>query len=374
MHNSLQDWKTLDIRQTHPITARRVSGVEAARRAMLEAAYPPDLIFRAADATSTLPVQRVFALQELLKTIDRLCINKGDWFRVRRQDGADVLVVSPHGQRILELLAYLAPDAIQGNFQRRIEPRLQLAFECAAASLPLWTDSKALMFRLGQNPRGSMIILSGLISQIRDGLAKRDIDNHVRRYRARDESFLRDIKAYFKDIATRYPSAIVLRHELRRRNPTPSLYPAEAARESHELMSFWLKSIKRCHGDSIVGHAWRMQCDSYDGIHHHVLLVLDGPNSNDLQELSQSCDTTWAETAGSYARFLDCKGPSVNLMFRGRPAPFSGDTLQQELHDAAIYFSNADGLVAPDFDEQPPHRGFKSNPKVLRAPMPFSRI
>ena len=374
MHNSLQDWKTLDIQQTHPITARRVSAVEAARRAMLEAAYPPDLIFRAADATSTLPVQRVFALQELLITIDRLCRHKGDWFKVRRQNGTDLLAVSPHGRRLLELLAFLAPDAIQGNFQRRIEPRLQLAFECAAASLPLSTDSNALMFRLEQNPRGSMSILSGLISQIRDGLAKREIDNRVRRHNARDESFLRDIKAYFKDLATRYPSAIVLRQELRRWSALPSLYPTQAARESHELMSFWLESIKRGHKDAIVGHAWRLQGDSYDGIHHHVLLVLDGPSSNDLQELSRSCGTTWAETAGSYARFLDCKGPRVDLMFRGRPAPFSGDTLQQELHDAAVYFSSTDGLVAADFDEQPPQRGFKSNPKVLRASMPFSRI
>ncbi len=373
MHTLSQVWNPPEFSQGLHGSVGRMPAAEAARRAMLEAACPSHFIFNTRDAASAYEVKRIFALQELLIAIDRLSTHKRDWFEVRRRGGGELLVISTPGRRLLESLAVLTHDAVIGDFQRRIEPRLQLALTCAASSLPLSSDPVAFISHLEQNPQGSVIILSGLVSQIREGLTKRSMDDRVRRHRARDESFLRDIKTYFKDIAATYPDAIVLRHELRRAGGASSFYPIQMARESHRLMSDWLEAMKRRHGNAIVGHAWRMQSDTFVGVHHHVLLILNGPTSNQLPELFGSGRSAWLEMTGPGGHVLDCKSARVDLMFRGRVA-YRGDTLLQELYDAAVYFSCTDGLIAQDFDGQPPQRGFKSRPKALRAAQTFTSI
>ena len=326
-----------------------------------------------ADAISTPQVQRCFALQELQKTIDSLSKSKGEWFSGRRQNGIDTVVVSKQGHLLLDLLTFLAPDVSQGSFQRRIEPRLQLVLECAGACLPRTPDLRGLLDQFAQNPRYATIVLSGLVVEIRVGLAKSEMDNRVRRHHARDESFFGEMNAYFNDLALKYPDAIVLRQELRRGGEPVSLHSPQAARDAHELMTSWLEAMKRSHGAAILGHAWRLQCDDFNGFHHHVLLVVKGPTLNDLPKLSRTVAETWIAKAGFNSGVLDCKGPQIDLVYRGRRTACESDTLMQELRDAAVYLSCTDSLVALDFDEQPPLRGFKSRPKVLRPSAP-SRI
>jgi len=339
---------------------------QAAQFAALEAARTPYDLCASLPMCASPSIFRCTAYLDLLGALDRIGTTRSALCHVRRLGVGEFLETSPLGGRFVNSLVHLLVDGEWASGNVRIEPRLRMALGHGAEMLSADWYSAGFAALRKSNAQLSALLLSELALRVRSDLATKAQIERTRRHAARNTTFFQDVKAYFKALAAQHPDAIVLRYDLRQQELSLSVSAEQRAKLAHERMSAWLRAVRKTHGASVAGHVWAFQRDDLNRFRHHVLLVLDGPSEDARSELFASCSAAWTDLCGASAATVDCKGPLVDLRYRGRRTAVQGDSLASELLDAAIYFAFANHLVAPDFDDQPPERGFKAAPRVLR--------
>lgn len=337
----------------------------ALQHAHLERARPTGLLRHERDGFMSLQVRDVLVLIDLINIVGKIGKSRGNAFKVKHTSTGAVMQISALGHQLLECLPALGLGLAAAP-EMCFDPRVDVAV-IAARDQGLSVNSvETLRVMLFRDPWPAANVLNGFVDQVRHVGNSRAFMHHMQRHKEKLATQLREATAYFKRVAARHPAATVLRLELRA-HPHAGVqwkFLQSSVASLHQAFHDWLRQAQSAYGEIIAGHAWKIDLDGLEGFFVHVALVVDGPQLAELQAMERALGESWRSMAGGASYVLSCKGDAMELQYRGgRPAAWNY-SLNEELHDAAIFMAGTDSLFAWDFDGKPLTHGRGRMPQL----------
>lgn len=303
-------------------------------------------------------VQEVLLLMDLLTLVGKIGKSNSRAFKVKRTGLGDAVQVSPLGHQLLECLPGLGL-ALSAPPEVRFDPRIEVAVTAARERGPSICNPEALRAMMLCDPWTAANVLNGFVDQLRHVVNTRAFIHQLQRHKDKQSSGLRDLMAYFKRVASRHPTANVMRLELRahRNAGQHGHYARSCIASLDQTLRDWLRQAESTYGAIIVAHAWKIDLDSAEGFFAHVVLAIDGPQAIEIQAIERSIGEAWRSMAGGASYVLSCKGRAMELEYRGGRPEACNHALGEELCDAAIFLAGTDSLFAWDVDGKPPTHG-----------------
>lgn len=335
--------------------------------AHLERARPCQLLASEGEGFMSPPVRHSLSLIDLVALVGKISKSKGNAFKVKPGSMGSFVLTSALGHQLLEVLVTLhsaitAPPEI--SFDPRINLLVAAARERGLPTLRLELVKDMLL----RDPWGAANVLNGFIDEVRHTVNGRSFMYQLQRNKDKYATRLREQLAYFKRAATLHPAATVMRLELHsHQDPVHKpRFRQNIVADLHLGSQEWLRQAISAYGEIIVANSWKFDQDMNAGFFVHVVLVIDGPQQSELQSMESSLSESWCAIAGPGSYVQNCKGPAIELEYRGRRTSTWKDSLEDELRDAAIFLVSTDALFAWEFDGKPPANG--------RGPMPQSVV
>lgn len=325
--------------------------------ALMERAYPPHMFENADHAMLWPEVVARRGQIDLAAMVDRLVGTMTDHFSVKRTPSMEPISMSRMGREWLHLMAMVGDDLFKTELARVLEPRLELLVRILRERLPPHLSLAQLGQAMLSDPWGWMTTMNGTVALLRDQATRPAHVNACRRYKEREQQRVRELTAYFKPLSLavasgNVTSAHVMRLELHRR-PHYRRFD-DRFEETHAQFSQWLRNTSERHGRSIGADVWRFDRDESSGLYVHVLLAFNGPMLNELPGIKHRLVDDWIQVAGDGACVVDCKGPRVQLQYRGRCDGAHGDSVATELKDAVTYLARTDAPYLWTFNGELP--------------------
>ena len=311
----------------------------------MERAYPPHMFDNADQAMLWPEVVARRGQIDLAAMVDRLVGTMADHFAVKRTPSMEPIGMSRMSREWLHLMAQVGDDLLKTEPARVLEPRLALLVSVLRERLSPHLSLAQLSQAMLSDPWGWMTTINGPVARLRDQATRPAHVNACRRYKEREQSRVRGLTAYFKPLSLavasgNLTSAHLMRLELHRR-PHYRRFD-DRFEETHAQFSQWLRNTSEHYGRSIGADVWRFDRDESSGLYVHVLLVFNGPMLSELPGIKHRLVDDWIQVAGDGARVVDCKGPRVQLQYRGRCESEPGDSVAGELKDAVTYLARTD--------------------------------
>jgi hypothetical protein len=341
----------------------------ATHYAQLERARPPGLLARAGDGFMSPRVRADMALMDLANLVTKIGKSKGNAFKVKQQGLAPAVQNSVLGHQILELFPGLA-WALEAPREVQFDPRIEIIVGAAKARNLLayrLDDLSQMPFR---DPWMAANLLNGFVDEVRHAANTRAFMHRLQRHKDKHSTRLRDLMSYFKQVSTLYPTADVMRLEPRKRLNTfgDCDFVWRYGADLDLGLADWLRQASSAYGDIIVGYAWKIDYEVGDGFFGHVVLVVDGPQHAEFQGIERALGESWRSIFGPAAYIENCKGPAIELEYRGRRTETWSYALHEELRDAAIFLASTDSLFAWDFDGKASSHGRGQIPRSKVSP------
>lgn len=331
--------------------------------AHLERSRPSQLLANEGEGVVSWPVRHCLSLIDLVAIVGKIGKSTGNSFKVKQGNTGCVVQISALGHQLLDVLTTLhsaltAPPEV--SFDPRINLMVAVARERGLPTLRLDLVKDMLL----HDPWGTANVLNGFIDEVRHIVNGRSFMHQLQRHKDKYATRLRELSTYFKRAATLHPDATVMRLELhsyqnRLHNPR---FVQNIVADLHVWSQEWLRQAISAYGEIIVANSWKLDQEMSAGFFVHVVLVVDGPQPSELQSMVRSLTESWCSIAGAGSYVQNCKGPTIELEYRGRRTDAWNGSLDDELRDAAIFQVNTDELFAWEFNGKPPTSG--------RGPMP----
>jgi len=294
-------------------------------------------------------MSKYFALQELLKLTNRLPHQVESWAKVRQMREPphfDALWLAKDAERLLYLVAALAPEIVGHTRTLQMHPRVKVLFAKVADALDLRHSSATLLDRLKCEPWDALAKLDALLSKLRKALFSRPQIERELLYEQHQAKQLAELRRTFRAILQQDGNVVVLRVELYRTGDITDLaYPAAAVQAATRRHGNWLKQVKKAFGLDLVHVQETRQVGSIGETGIHVMLIVKSRPQKAVDRLHDEVLGLWAASAGVGAYGVACKSPDLGIYCRGRRWHAEGDSLKAELDDAALYFVYGSGCL-----------------------------
>ncbi len=313
--------------------------------ALSERAFPPHLFDNADQAMLWPEVVARRGELDLAQMVDRLVGTLADPFTMKRTPSVEPVAMSRLVREWLHLMAQVGDNVLKTEPARTLEPQLALLVSVLRERLPPNLSLTQLLPAMLPDPWGWMSTMNGTVARLRDQATRPAHVNACRRYKEREQQRVRDLTGYLKPqtlaaAAGSVTPAHVMRLELQRR-PHYRRFD-DRFEETHQQFQTWLQNVADRHGQSIGADVWRFDRAESSGLHVHVLLVFNGPMLSELPGIKGRLVDDWIEVAGDGAWVVDCKGPHIQLQYRGRCTSEPQDSVAAELKDAVTYLARTD--------------------------------
>lgn len=335
-------------------TSRPLS--RAFQHACIERAWPPRLLAQREYALMSLEVRRDMALADLVGLVVKIGKSKSSAFKVKGSGSGHPIQISNLGYSFLELFAAIG-WALCAPPEVRFDPRIEIIVAATRARNLGAFPPDSLKGMMSRDPWAAASVLNGLFDEVRHEVNTRAFMHRLQRHRDKYATRLSDLTTYFKQVAKLHPSATVLQLELRKRanllreGDLTQRYAVDLS----QWLAGWLGSASAAYGEAIVGNAWKIDYDVSDGFFAHIVLVVDGPQPVEIEGMTRALVESWRSMCGPGAYLEDCKGPGIELEYRGRKTNAWSLSLEDELRDVAIFLASTDSLFGWDYGGNPAH-------------------
>jgi hypothetical protein len=336
----------------------------ATQRAHLERSRPSRFLANEGEGVTSPSVRNCLSLIDLVALVGKIGKSKGNAFKVKQGSTGSFVQTSALGHQLLEVLVSL-DHALTATSEVSFDPRINLMV-AAARERGLPTRSvEHVKDMLLRDPWGTANVLNGFMDEMRFNVNSRSFMHQLQRHKDKYATRLRDQLTYFKRVATLHPDATVMRLELHSyQNAFHSpRFVQNIVADLHLASQEWLRQATSAYGEIIVANSWKLDFDNSEGFFAHVVLVVDGPQPSELPLMERSLMESWCAIAGPGSSAQSCKGPAIELEYRGRRTGAWNGSLDDELRDAAIFLVNTDALVAWEYDGKTPANGRGPTPQ-----------
>lgn len=329
---------------------------------------------------STPEMQLIEQLWQAKHLASRLTRSTAAQFSLIHKAAGDQLKATDLGNELLQLLSSFTGASIAQYPCHLFDPRIDLFLECAMKRnlTPTWRPflpvaEKQLMPLVDA--------LNGFVQDVRKRAATSGFKTKVVAFQTEIDKRRKGLQDYFNKLCVLYPAGHVIRMDFSYNlgqplGNSPGKDMHQQVRAHGEAL---LAHMKKSLGSALVGFAWTRDFASARGYHYHLVAVLNGPQTQELNNIVDSLGQEWCrQITGGMGLFFNCHGGrGHNFQYRGLIAMnHYAKPMQEHLRLVPTYMVQTEGLIAfaPLGKEKP--FGMGTLPKVAHThkkaqPMPL---
>lgn len=292
-------------------------------------------------------VQQLWRTKQLAR---RLIRSTAAQFSVIRKSGRAHLQATDLGNEILQLLSSLVGPFSEQYPCHLFDPRIDLFMECASKRnlMPAWRPFlPAMEAQLLPLVDG----LNGFAQDVRKRSNTNAFKAKVAAFQAETDKRHKDLQDYFNQLSILYPYAHVVRMDFSYR---PDQFVGFShGEEMHRKVCLHgealLEHLTKSWGSAVAGYAWKRDFASARGYQYHLVVILNGPQPQELNNIVDSLGHQWREviTAGMGLFFHCHGGRRHDFKYRGLIAMnHYAKPMEEHLRLVPLFMTLTDGIVA----------------------------
>ncbi len=266
------------------------------------------------------------------------------------QVGFSLLEAMPHIERWAQLR--------HEHDDMEFDPLVQIAID-AYLETGLWQGTSlgaigntAQWYARGCAFESAAVVCNGYVPYIRQRAQKIGVGRDIQRHHDKHLARARELRSYFSKLAKRHPASSVKRVELCM-SRCASLNATEEWKLMVSASKSFVDSVKTAFGTAVVGDVRKLDAGPAGTYLAHVLLALDGPSEQELEEIDETLSELWDVQTSGLGYLIDCNAVAA-FTYRGMgAAALPYETIASVLDKAAVFLSDTDRLVHVGYNYSP---------------------
>ena len=292
-------------------------------------------------------VQQLWQAKQIVTRLTRSTV---DQFSLAHKATGTQLQLTDLGKEVLHLLLTSVSTSLIHYPNHRFDPRVELFLDCM--------DSRNLahLWQSGHPLAGPQLIpfvdaMNGFAHNVRKRAATSSFKSKLVIFHEEIDKRRKKLQDYFNQLCALYPASQAIRMDFSYRpgQPLGAIPGKDMYQQVRAHGEALLTHMKVSLGSALVGFAWTRDYASARGYQYHVVAVLNGPQTQELNNIVGSLGEEWSRViTGGVGLFFNCHGGrGHNFQHRGLIAMnHYAKPIQEHLMQVPMYMAQTDGLIA----------------------------